>query len=187
MRNGSLWKTESLLAQAAAWRLASLLVERPRPPWRNALAQLSPDVREAQLAACIAYADQASEEFYRELFDPGGMISPREVSYCAFDDPEEVMAELEFFYRAFSFQPQREDPIDHVSVEADFVGYLFLKEAYARLSGNSETIGITKDARKRFAKGHLSRCARGMIDRPADMPLYIKHALSWLAEKGAAL
>jgi len=187
MINGSKGKTEKLLARAAAWRLASLLLERPRPQWQNEILQLSTEVSEPQLSACVTEADHATEELYHQLFGPGGSVSPREVSYCGFEDPGRVMAELQFFYRAFSFQPQREEPVDHISVEAGFTGYLFLKEAYAQLGGNGETIEITREARERFVKEHLNRCAQGMIDRPTDMPPYIKNALSWLAEKGTSL
>jgi nitrate reductase assembly molybdenum cofactor insertion protein NarJ len=187
MRNGATCKTEKLLAHAAAWRLASLLLERPRPQWQSEIVQLSAEVSEPQLSACVSEADQATEELYHWIFGPGGTVSPREVSYCGFEDPGRVMAELQFYYRAFSFQPQREESIDHISVEAGFTGYLFLKEAYAQLGNDAETIEITRDARLRFTKEHLTRCAQGMIHRPTDMPPYIKNALSWLAEKGAAL
>lgn len=186
MRNGCTDETEMLLAHAAAWRLASLLLERPRPQWQKEIMQLSTEISDPQLSACVTEADYATEELYHQLFGPGGSVSPREVSYCGFEDPGRVMAELQFFYRAFSFQPQREEPVDHISVEAGFTGYLFLKEAYGQLSANAETIKITRDARSRFVKEHLTRCAQGMIDRPTDMPPYIRNALVWLAENGMA-
>jgi nitrate reductase assembly molybdenum cofactor insertion protein NarJ len=176
-----------LLERAAAWRLASLLLERPRPQWQKEILQLSTEVREPQLSASITETAQATEELYHQLFGPGGSVSPREVSYCGFEDPGRVMAELQFFYRTFSFQPQREEPVDHICVEAGFTGYLFLKEAYAQLCGNAEAIEITQDARERFVKEHLTRCAHGIIDRPITMPPYIKNALSWVVEKGTAL
>jgi len=186
MRNGCAGKTEKLLGRAAGWRLASLLLERPRPQWQDEIIQLSTEISDPQLSACVTEADHATEELYHQLFGPGGSVSPREVTYCGFEDPGRVMAELQFFYRAFSFQPRCEEPVDHISVEAGFTGYLFLKEAYAQLSGNAETIEITQEARERFLREHLTRCAQGMIERPIDIPPYIKNTLAWLAEKGTA-
>ena len=173
--------TEALLAQAAAWRLASLLLERPRPQWRTEIAELAAEVDEHKLRRSAAETEQATEELYHRLFGPGGTISPREVSYCGMEDPGQVMAQLASFYQAFSFAPRREESIDHISVEAGFVGYLFLKEAYAELQGDGEAGGITKDARERFIKEHLQRCAQGIVDRLSDSPLYLKKALSWIA------
>jgi hypothetical protein len=94
------------------------------------------------------------------------------------------MAELNSFYHAFSYLPRREEPIDHVSVEAGFVGYLFLKEAYARQRGESEAAEITKSARKRFTNEHVSRCADGIADRLKDSPSYLGKVFLWLVEKG---
>ncbi|MGE5306921.1 MAG: molecular chaperone TorD family protein [Alphaproteobacteria bacterium] len=173
--------TEALLAHAAAWRLASLLLERPRPQWRTEITQLAAEVDAPKLRCSAAETEQATEELYHRLFGPGGAVSPREVSYCGLEDPGQVMAQLASFYQAFSFTPRREESIDHISVEAGFVGYLFLKEAYAELQGDAEAGGITKDARERFIHEHLQRCTQGIVDRLSDSPLYLKKVLSWLA------
>ncbi len=173
--------TESLVAEAAAWRLASLLLERPRPQWRNEIAELATEVDAQKLRHAAAETEQATEELYHRLFGPGGTTSPREVSYCGMEDPGQVMAQLASFYQAFSFTPRREESIDHISVEAGFVGYLFLKEAYAELQGDRESGNISKEARERFINQHLLRCAHGMVNRLSDFPLYLKNVLSWLA------
>ena len=172
---------EALVAEAAAWRLASLLLERPRPQWRSEIAELAVEVYEQKLRCSAMETDQATEELYQGLFGPGGVISPREVSYCDMEDPGQVMAQLASFYQAFSFTPDREESIDHISVEAGFVGYLFLKEAYAQMQGDSESSDITKEARERFIKQHLQRCAQGMVNRVSDFPPYLRNVLSWLA------
>ncbi len=179
--------TEALVAQAAAWRLASLLLERPRPQWRSEVAELAAEVKEPKLRLSAAETGQATEELYHRLFGPGGTISPREVSYCGMEDPGQVMAQLASFYQAFSFTPRREESIDHISVEAGFVGYLFLKEAYADLQGDSESGDITKEARERFIKEHLERCAQGLVDHLDDFPLYVRNVLSWLASMRSTL
>jgi nitrate reductase assembly molybdenum cofactor insertion protein NarJ len=172
--------TEALLAEAAAWRLASLLLERPRPQWRTEVSELAPEVRDEKLRDSAAETEQATEELYQCLFGPGGAMSPREVSYCGMEDPGQVMAQLASFYQAFSFTPRREESIDHISVEAGFVGYLFLKQAYAQLQGKTESGDITKEARERFLRQHLERCAQGLANRLADFPPYIRNVLSWL-------
>jgi nitrate reductase assembly molybdenum cofactor insertion protein NarJ len=177
-------KTGQLLAQAAAWRLASLLLERPRPEWKSEIAKLRNEVADRRLASCAKRAACGTEEIYHRIFGPAGAVSPREVSYCGFEDPGGLMAELASFYHAFSFQPRGEEPADHISVEGGFVAYLFLKEAYAQMRGDAESIEVTKKARQRFTDEHVGRCARGMIARLSDGPPYIREVLLWLAEPG---
>lgn len=175
-------RTGDLLNQAAAWRLASLLVERPREGWRAEIEKLSAEVTDRVLGNCAKDAPDQTEETYHRLFGPGGAVSPREVSYCGFEDPGWLMAELSAFYRAFSFEPGREEPIDHVAVESGFVGYLFLKEAYAETRGDSEAAEITKSARQRFMNEHLVRCAEGILNRLNDGPRFLQGICLWLVE-----
>jgi nitrate reductase assembly molybdenum cofactor insertion protein NarJ len=175
-------KTGDLLTQAAAWRLASLLLERPREGWHEEIEKLSAEVIDLELAACAKDAVNQTEEAYHRLFGPGGAVSPREVSYCGFEDPGWLMAELSAFYRAFSFEPRREEPIDHVSVESGFLGYLFLKEAYAETRGDSEAAEITKSARQRFVNEHLLRCADGILNRLNEGPRSLQKIFLWLVK-----
>jgi nitrate reductase assembly molybdenum cofactor insertion protein NarJ len=175
--------TVALVSAAAAWRLASLLLERPRPEWRGEIAQLAAEVRDEKLCCSSTETQKASEELYHRLFGPGGIVSPREVSYCGHEDPGQVMAQLAKFYQVFSFTPRREESIDHISVEAGFVGYLFLKEAYAQMQGDSASADITKQARERFISEHLERCAQGIANRFGDFPIYLRNVLSWLGTK----
>lgn len=173
--------TTELVSQAAAWRLSSLLLERPRAQWRSEIAQIAAEVSAPQLRRSAAATKHATEELYHSLFGPGGTVSPREVSYCGMEDPGRVMAEVSGFYQAFSFTPRREESIDHIAVEAGFVGYMFLKEAYARMQGDAESTDITREARERFLKEHLQRCAQGMADRSDAFPPYLSDVLSWIA------
>jgi nitrate reductase assembly molybdenum cofactor insertion protein NarJ len=177
---------QKLLSEAAAWRLVSLLLERPRAQWHREIEQLSSEANDKQLSSCAREAKPATEELYHRWFGPGGTVSPREVSYCGFEDPGRLMAELNSFYHAFSYLPRREEPIDHISVEAGFVGYLFLKEAYAKQQGNSAAADITKSARKRFMNEHVSRCAEGIVDRLKDSPLYLRKVFLWVLKKAQA-
>ncbi|HEY7321776.1 MAG TPA: molecular chaperone TorD family protein [Candidatus Binatia bacterium] len=183
MKGSAAAEPQKLLREAAAWRLASLLLERPRAEWQQEMEQLSSEANDKELSSCVKKAIHATEEIYHRCFGPGGAVSPREVSYCGFADPGRLMAELNSFYRAFSYQPIREEPIDHISVETGFVGYLFLKEAYAEQRGSSEDADITKNARKRFIAEHVSHCASGIADRLKDSPLYFNKVFSWLIGK----
>ena len=70
-----------------------------------------------------------------------------------------------------------------MSVEAGFVGYLFLKEAYALMRRSLASTAITKDARERFLREHLARSARGLFERPVEMPAYLRNVVSWLNDK----
>lgn len=171
-----------LLSQAAAWRLASLLLERPRAGWHDEIEALCSEVKEKKLLGSAKSAAQATEELYHRTFGPGGRVSPREVSYCGFEDPGQLMAKLEAFYQAFSFHPKREEPVDHVSVEAGFVSYLLLKEAYARMADDFEAAEITAQASARFAAEHVARCATAMRQRQGEMPRYLRGVISWLTE-----
>jgi hypothetical protein len=177
---------QKLLSEAAAWRLVSLLLERPRAQWHREIEQLSSEANDKQLSSCAREAKPATEELYHRWFGPGGAVSPREVSYCGFEDPGRLMAELNSFYHAFSYRPRREEPIDHISVEAGFVGYLFLKEAYAKQRGDSEAADITQIARKRFINEHVSHCASGIVDRLKYSPLYLRKVFLWVVKKAQA-
>ena len=174
--------SEALIAEAAAWRLASLLLERPRGSWKRDVEALAREVVATEIVSAARAAGEATEESYQKLFGPGGAVSPREVSYCGFEDPGRLMAMLQGFYQAFAFQPEREESIDHIAVEAGFVGYLFLKEAYARTQENAEAAAVTRTARERFIQRHLKRCVVGVMERLDAVPDYIRGALSWLAE-----
>ena len=186
MKDSSEINSRELLASAASWRLASLLLERPRPEWKIEIARLAAEVSDPRLAPCAADAAQATEECYHRLFGPAGAVSPREVSYCGFEDPGRLIAELSAFYHAFSFNPRREESIDHVSVQAGFVGYLFLKQAYAQMERDFTAAVITRDARERFAKEHVARCAQGMSERAGVLPAYLQTLLSWINDKTEA-
>jgi nitrate reductase assembly molybdenum cofactor insertion protein NarJ len=177
-------RAQDLLAHAAAWRLASLLLERPRAEWKGEIAELRAEVNDRALSSCAKAAEKGTEESYHRVFGPGGTVSPREVSYCGFEDPGHLMAKLQSFYHAFSFKPRREESVDHISVEAGFVGYLFLKEAYAQMQGDAEAAEITGSARERFINEHVSRCAQGMVEKPGDIPAYLRIVLLWFVQKG---
>jgi nitrate reductase assembly molybdenum cofactor insertion protein NarJ len=75
------------------------------------------------------------------------------------EDPGRIIADISAFYEAFAFQPETEEAPDHLAVEAGFVGYLCLKEAFARARGNAEEAEIAAKAAIRFHEAHLSTLA----------------------------
>lgn len=153
------------IAEAAAWRLIGLLLERPRSGWHQEIAALSHEVRDSALRAAAEAAREATEGEYLRLVGPGGAVSPREVSYRSFEDPGQILAELASIYNAFAFQPHAEEPIDHIAVEVGFVGYLTLKEAFAQAKGDTAAAKTTAAARRHFLENHLASFAAAFAPR----------------------
>jgi hypothetical protein len=68
-------------------------------------------------------------------------------------------------YLSLAFRPRAEDPLDHVAVEAGFIGYLCLKEAQALARGDEESAEITASARSSFIDDHLGQFADKWAER----------------------
>ena len=172
------------LQQAAEWRLLSLLLERPKAAWHQEIESLAKEIQDVLLSEAVALAKNATQETYLALLGPAGMISPRETAYIGFEDPGQLLADLMAFYKAFSFTPMSEDPPDHITVEAGFIGYLTLKEVYAELAENNEAAQITREARDRFLEIHFCRLARGFAERfPASAPPYLVKTVEALLKR----
>jgi hypothetical protein len=82
-------------------------------------------------------------------------------------DPGQMLADLQVRYDAFGYRPAAEDTIDHVAVETGFVGYLRLKEAYARAEGDLEHAAIAADAAEAFIADHLREIGEPIAARLA--------------------
>jgi hypothetical protein len=158
------------IARAARWRLLGLLLERPRPGWREELARLAAEIDDPALRTVVAVAREASEGEYLALLGPGAPLSPREASVLGLGDPGWMLAEIACFYEAFAYVPRAEDPPDHVAVEAGFVGYLELKEAVAWASGDADAARTVAAARTSFVAGHLAPLVRALERRVAVAP-----------------
>jgi nitrate reductase assembly molybdenum cofactor insertion protein NarJ len=154
-------RVRELLAEAAEWRLLGLLFERPRDGWWQDVESVCGETRGPEVAAAAASAarQEAAEGLYLALLGPGGIVPPREVSYRPMRDPGHLLADVKGFYEAFAFRPQTEEPPDHIAVEAGFVGYLCLKEAFALARGQDEEAEIAAQAARRFKQEHLSALA----------------------------
>jgi len=173
------------LAEAAAWRLLGLLFERPREGWWQDVEALSHVVTDPVIrAAAAAVREEASEGLYLALLGPGGLVSPRVVTYRGMEDPGRILADISAFYEAFAFQPETEEAPDHLAVEAGFMGYLCLKEAYARARGNDEEAEVAAKATARFREDHLSTLAWPVVERlTATDVRYLSLAATALARR----
>jgi nitrate reductase assembly molybdenum cofactor insertion protein NarJ len=175
-------KQQTLLQDAARWRLISMLFECPADGWREMLDSLAstvsdPDLKEATEAAQA----EASEGLYHSVFGPGGPASPREVSYHKGFELGSLMSEIAGYYDGFGYRPEIREPGDHIAVETGFIGYLCLKEAYARACDDIERADLTADAARHFIKDHLSAAVE-----PLAVKLE-KSGIHYLALAGQAL
>lgn len=146
-----------LLRESAQWRLLGLLLEPPHDDWREELQLLAAEVGDAPLANCAYQAgQQADVGLYHSTFGPGGPACPREVSHRVTLVPGALLSELEAYYQGFGYQPTCPEAPDHVAVEAGFMAFLQLKQAYAIADGLSEEAGIAAAAANRFLTEHLA-------------------------------
>jgi len=168
------------LHEARNWHLLARLFERPRPGWLDEVTTLA-EGADADLREAASLARDATEGAYLSTLGPSGLVSPREVAHCGMRDPGQLLADLRTRYDAFGFRPALEDTIDHVAVEVDFVGYLRLKEAYARAQGDDVHATLSADAAAGFIDDHLTSMGEPMASKLAD------RAQAYLARAAAAL
>ncbi len=158
-----------LLQDAAEWRLLSLLFECPNAGWRDQVATLGKEVADPALRKAARQAlDEAGEGLHHSIFGPGGPAPAREASYAETVQLGYLMSDLTGYYEAFAYQPATTEAPDHISVETGFVGYLRLKEAYARECGDIGHAEITAEATANFVAGHLARMAAPLAATLAD-------------------
>ncbi len=164
----------SLLAEAAAWRLLSCLLERPRQGWREDIRALAAEVPDAPLAsAARRVAEEGSEGAYLAVLGPGGPVSPREVAYHPDRDPATILARLHTLYHAFGFRPASEDPPDHIAVELGFGGFLALKRAWVISQGDETALATVESAAELFRREHLDPFAAALGQRLAAADGYL--------------
>jgi hypothetical protein len=96
-------------------------------------------------------------------------------------DPAQILSELSTYYKAFAYDPASENPPDHIAVEAGFIGYMKLKEAYARSIGNGEGEGRTLRATEKFLQTHLREFSTSLATRLEEKaPGYLADAAKCL-------
>ncbi len=150
----------NLLVDAAAWHALEMLFQCPSPEWKRRLGDLRLEVSEPDLANAMDWAvEEASEGIFHWILGPGGPAPAREVSYRDMVQLGYLMSELTTYYDAFDFQPVTKEAPDHISVEAGFMGFLRLKEAYALACGDEERASIARQAAEHFLREHISYIA----------------------------
>ena len=158
-------EVKNLLREVAAWRLISLLMECPGPDWCEQIGALAAEVGDDALLSAAATAQRdATPGSYYTILGPGGPVACREVAYRNQILPGQFLAELQGFYDAFAYQPTIHEPPDHVAVEAGFVAYLRLKEAYAVCRGDMDQASVAAEALQVFMEEHLATFAEPMCD-----------------------
>lgn len=181
-------RERAAVAAASEWRLVGLLFERPRDGWHADVDALAREVHSPTLRAASRVARDADEGSYLRVFGAGGGVSPREVTYRGMEDPGRLLANLAAFYEVFAFRPRAEDPIDHVAVEAGFVGYLRLKEAFATSRGDEAAAEVSAAGAKRFIEEHVRFWAEPLVAGlvRAGAPHLVLAARSALERSGPA-
>ena len=130
------------------------------------MAALGPEVAVEKLKrAAEAALEESSEELYHSIFCPGGPASPRIASY--FDNIQlgYLIAELCAHYEAFAYHSSLVEAPDHVAVEAGFIAFLRLKQAYALAEGDEEHAAVTHEAAQHFLGEHLARMASTLAEK----------------------
>jgi nitrate reductase assembly molybdenum cofactor insertion protein NarJ len=177
----------ALALEAAEWRLLALLLGRPRRGWHEEVAALAAEVRDPELRGAAAGARDATEGEYHALLGLGGAASPREVGHRGAADPGRIHAEVRAHYEAFGFSPDGAEAADHVAVEADFLAYLKVKEAWALARGEEDRAAVAREAHGRFAREHLAPIARGLAARLGGLEGHVPIAARVLGARLAHL
>jgi nitrate reductase assembly molybdenum cofactor insertion protein NarJ len=151
----------ALLREAAEWAMIGLLFECPIGDWRQRVSALAADVADPSLREAAEWAQRESDQgIYHTTFGPGGPAAIREVSYRDTVHPGPVLAELRGVYEAFAYAPVLQEPPDHVAVQAGFIGYLRLKEAYAGHCGLARQAAACAAVADRIMADHLALMAQ---------------------------
>ncbi len=173
---------KKLLAEAAEWHLLSLLFSAPTAAWRKQVAEVSREVADGTLRGAAEQAlTEATEGLYHSIFGPGGPAPPREATYNDSIQLGQLLSELAAYYDAFAYHPSTEEPLDHISVEAGFVAYLRVKQAYALASSDAEHAAIAAEAAQNFIHEHLSAIAAPLAATLDEL------RVQYLADAGAVL
>jgi nitrate reductase assembly molybdenum cofactor insertion protein NarJ len=171
-----------LAREAAEWRLISLLFECPGPQWREQVTALMQEVDDVELQSASQDAlEQAGEGLFHYAFGPGGPAPAREATYHQTVQLGYLMSELQAYYNAFAFHPSTAEAPDHVSVEAGFIAYLKIKEAYSLTSEDEERAATTSESAQQFIEDHLTNLAQPLAERLGSS------GISYLAKASAAL
>ncbi len=121
----------------------TLLAEEVEPTWRECARSLSGDRPGLP---------------YSQVLGGTGSCADGEVSHRPAMPSGMILADLAGFYQAFGFfeLARAGEKPDHISVELEFVAFLFAKEAHALASGEVEAAAVVREAREGFFRHHLA-------------------------------
>ncbi len=172
----------SLLREAAEWRLMGLLFECPSDDWRRQIAINAAEAADPDLRAAASHAvEEGDEGTYHSIFGPGGPAPAREATWHESMELGYLMSELSICYQAFAYTPTAAEPPDHVAVEAGFVAYLKLKEAFATAEGEDAKANVARDAAATFIRDRMASMGEPLGALLADS------GVAYLALAGKAL
>jgi nitrate reductase assembly molybdenum cofactor insertion protein NarJ len=176
---------ERVLRDAAEWRLLGLLFEYPGEGWREEVGGLLAEVADPALRQAGLEAESSGQAgAYLAALGPGGSVSPREAGHAPLQDPGRILADIAAFYDAFQYRPRVEEPADHVAVQAGFIGYLKLKEAFARARAAAGEAEMAASAADTFRARHLALVAESLARRLAGAdPGYLALAAEVLSRR----
>jgi nitrate reductase assembly molybdenum cofactor insertion protein NarJ len=171
-----------LLREAAEWRLLGLLFACPDADWHDHVRALAEEVTASDLReAARATQQEADDGLYHTTFGPGGPAAPREVSYQQAALSGQFLADLGAYYQAFGYCPPHGEPPDHIAVEADFMAYLKMKQAFAAACLQEDHVAVTADAAQAFVTSHLSAISPRLAETMAASGIeYLKRAAAAL-------
>ena len=118
------------------------------------------------------------------MFAPGGPAPPREVSYQDLLELGSVMSSVTGTYAAFGYRPATPESPDHVAVEAGFIAFLMLKQAFALADGEPGHAAMAAEAAEAFRAAHLAVFAERLAAHLGEAPLeYLRTASRALAAR----
>lgn len=178
-------RVQQLLTDASAWKLAAMLFACPQDDWKSQVMALAREVADARLQqAAREMIETASEGLYHSTFGPGGPAAAREISHREYVTPGAALAEINVSYEVFAFRPVTDEPPDHVAVEADFMAYLRVKEAYAVTRDAELQASIAAEAAARFAENHVAFIAEPLHTSLTQSGVeYLRLVSQWLLDR----
>ncbi|MBI5488732.1 MAG: molecular chaperone TorD family protein [Deltaproteobacteria bacterium] len=165
-----------LLARASLFRFLSVAFQRPAPGLLGELATLTnllPDAFRDAARRIAALADGDLEPDYHRVLGAGGVCRSCETDVLpAAGGKGQVLADIAGFYRAFHYDPSREqaESPDHMSAELGFLAWLAVKEAYALGRGADDEASVCHDAAAKFVTDHVGAWSGALAGSLAGGP-----------------
>ncbi|GMU54037.1 MAG: hypothetical protein AMXMBFR33_31830 [Candidatus Xenobia bacterium] len=148
------------------FRLLAAALSYPTREMRERVTALGEALRGHRPELDALLALEPDEGFYLRLFESQVAASPHETEYGLNRTTRKPieLADIAGFYRAFGVET-RQDMVDHMAAELEFLAYLLIKEAYAEEQGWEEPRKITARAYASFLEDHAGRWLDFLAER----------------------